>query len=82
MVFTVLHYIVFIRVNVSVNKRVVIVIILVMLSPVTYHLGVVKKRNPKMSSLYCSAHNKQCIHDAEPLDNLSNKEWLGQHCFT
>ena len=50
MVFTVLHYIVFIRVNVRVNKRVVIVIILVMLSLVTYHLGVLKKRNPKMSS--------------------------------
>ena len=77
MVFTVLHYIVLIRVNVSINKRVVSVFILFMLSFIIYCLIVVKKREPKGEELCIEVHtNNNNICDADPLDNPSNKAQL------
>ena len=83
MVFTVLQYTVLIKVNVSVNKRVVIVFILVTLSLMLCCLSVAKKREPKDEQLCITVHtNNNNICDADPLDNLSNKVQLRQHCLT
>ena len=70
MVFTVLHHIVVIRVNVSIIKRVVNVIILVILSLIIYCLGVAKKREPKDEQLCIAVHTiNNNIHDTDCLDN-------------
>ena len=76
MAFTVLHYFVLIGVNVSITKRVVIVIILVTFCLTIYCLSVVKKREPKDEQLCITVHNNIC--DADSQDNASNKTQLRQ----
>ena len=67
--FTILHYFVLIRVNVSIN-RVVIVIILVMLSLSYISPHSVKTRESKEEQLHIAVHTiNSNICDADPLDN-------------
>ena len=78
MVFTVLHYM--IRMNVSINSyncnHISHVISLHIL------LKCCKEKEPKDEQFCITVHIIGSICDADPLDNLSNKAYLSEHCFT